>query len=179
MMATRRSRIISLLMALAVAALVAQLGGVGGTRQAAHAAKPKRLATMSGASVPDVGSTQLAATSVKAGAGDTVRMTAKASVAAAALPKGATAAVVCGIRYSRAKDAAWTLGTPYETTMLPTRTTHRSVTIERSFAAPAADTYRMSVACHVSAPAKGAKVNATGTIRVARGLPSGAAKPVH
>ena len=177
MMGTRRSRIISLLLVLAIAAFGAQLGGVGGSRPTARAAKPKQLRTMPGASVPDIGSTQLAATSVKASADETVRMTAKATVAAGTLPKGATAAVVCGIRYSRAKDASWTLGTPYETTLLTKHSAHRSVTIERSFAAPAADTYRMSVACHVSAPTKGAKVNATGTIRTDRGLPAGAAKP--
>lgn len=177
-MGKRTSRIVSLGLVLGVAVLGAQVAGVGGTRPAtAPAPASSALATVAGSAVPDVGSTKLASSSVKTGAAETVRMRAKATVTATAFSASGTATVVCGIRYSRDGDASWTLGTPYETTVLTTRSARATVAIDRSFAAPAGDTYRMSVACHVSTPVKGARVTGTGSITTALGLPDGAAQP--
>jgi hypothetical protein len=176
-MGNRKSQVISLLLLMGIAALGAQVAGVGGSRPDVAGAKATRLAVLPGASIPDFASSTLASKQVKASTDETVRMSAKAVVTASTLPRAETAVVVCGIRYARDRDAAWTLGTPYETIVLKRRGSRQTVKIERSFAAPARDTYRMSVACHVSAPSKGAKVSATGSMGVTRGLPRGAAIP--
>ncbi|MCZ4495938.1 MAG: hypothetical protein JWM25_521 [Thermoleophilia bacterium] len=172
-----KSRAISLLLVLGIAALGAQVAGVGASRPGSRPPVPKRLASLPGASIPDVGSTTLGSTLIQAAEGETIQLKAKAMVAAATLPRAAGAAVVCGIRYSRAGDAAWTLGTPYENLVLAKRGARDTVSIDRSFTAPAKDTYRASMACHVSSPAS-AKVTATGSITTVRGLPAGAATPI-
>ena len=181
MMRPHRRQALVLVLMMGIVALLAQLAGVAGTSSTKKTTAPaqKTLAVIPGGSVPDVGSTKLESASVTAGEGEAVRMRATATVTATALPKQAVAQVVCGIRYSRAKDAAWSLGTPYETVQLTSRGASEQVTIERSFSAPASDTYRMSVACHVAAPALGATVTASGGMRAATGLPSGAATPVE
>ena len=175
-----RRHAVLLVLVLGVVALLAQLAGVGTTRptKAPGTGQLTTLRSVPGGSVPDVGSSQLASTKVRARAGEVVRMTAQATVAATKLSKSGVTQVVCGIRYSRAGDASWSLGTPYETVVLKRRSARERIKLERSFAAPTTDTYRMSTACHVAAPATGAKVLATGAIRVARGLPKGAATPV-
>jgi hypothetical protein len=181
MMLSHRRHAVMLVLVMGVVALVAQLAGVGGATHRATKAKAPRaltLATIPEGSVPDVGSTSLAKTSVKATRGQTVRMSGRAKVAAGAVGKAGAAQVVCGIRYSRAKDASWSLGVPYDTVTLKHRGAKDSVSLDRSFEAPATDTYHMSMACHVSAPAKGAKVTGSGSMRAALGLPAGAATPV-
>lgn len=180
-MRSPRRQAVLLVVVMGVVALVAQLAGVGG-RQAppATTAAPRAstLAVIAGGAVPDIASTTLASTSTRVAAGDVLRMQATATVTAEALGSADAAQVVCGIRYSRDADPAWTLGTPYETVVL--RAGQRTeIPIERSFEAPAADTYRMSTACHVSSPRSGAKVTASGAMRVAAGLPAGAATPVE
>jgi hypothetical protein len=170
-----------LVLVLGVVAFLAQLAGVGTTSRAPRSARPTTisLATILGGSVPDIASTSLNKTSIKVAADETVRMSGSAKVTAAATGKAGVVQVVCGIRYARDHDASWSLGIPYETVVLKRRGASEQVTINRSFTAPAADTYRMSMACHVASPAKGAKVTATGSMRAARGLPSGAAIPVE
>lgn len=180
MMRPPRRQALVLVLMMGIVALLAQVAGVGQTRST----KPSRptqatLAVIPGGSVPDLGSTKLASTSVKAAEGDALRMRATATVRAATLPKRSVAQVVCGIRYSRAGDASWSLGTPYETVLLKSRGATQRVTIERSFSAPVSDTYRMTVACHVASPSTGATVTATGAMRAAIGLPSGAALPIE
>ncbi len=180
MMRAHRRQALVLVLMMGVVALLAQVAGVGGTRSA----KPTRtvqkaLAVIPGGSVPDLGSSKLESTSIKAREGDALRMRATATVRAVKLPKRGVAQVVCGIRYSRAGNAAWSLGTPYETVLLKSRGAREKVTIERSFSAPATDTYRMSVACHVASPASGATVTATGAMRASIGLPAGASLPVE
>ncbi|MCW2921667.1 MAG: hypothetical protein JWL76_1541 [Thermoleophilia bacterium] len=176
----RRQALVLVLM-MGIVALLAQVAGVAGTKAPRAAGGPaqKTLAVIPGGSVPDLGSTKLESATIKAGEGDAIRMRATASVRATALPKRAVAQVVCGIRYSRAGDASWSLGTPYETVQLKTKRATEKVTIERSFTAPASDTYRMSVACHVASPSTGATVTGSGGMRAAVGLPSGAATPVE
>lgn len=179
-MRSHRRHAFALVLVLGIAAFVAQVAGVGTTSsKPTPAAKPvgTRLATLAGAAVPDIGSTKLAASSLQARAGDVLRMRAVAKVAAGAVGRSGAAQVVCGIRYSRAGDASWSLGDPYETVVLK-RGGHDTVTIERSFDAPASDTYRMSTACHVASPTTGATVTATGTMQVEAGLPAGAATPI-
>jgi hypothetical protein len=165
---------------LGVVALAAQLAGVGTTeRDRAPRATWKQLTTIPGGTVPDVSSTKLAATSLRASTGDVVRMRATARLQATRLPRSARAQVVCGIRYSRAGDPSWTLGVPYESVVLDRRGASDRVVIERSFTAPATDRYRMSATCHVQSPERGARVSATGSVRASRGLPAGAATPVE
>ncbi len=163
-----------------IVALLAQVAGVGGTRapKAAPGPAQRTLAVIPGGSVPDIGSTTLGTASVKVAAGDPVRMRATATVTATKLPRKGVAQVVCGIRYVRAGDPSWSLGSAYETVQLRGRGATEQVTIERSFAAPAADTYRMTAACHVASPATGVTVRASGGMRAAVGLPDGAAQPV-
>jgi hypothetical protein len=182
MMLSHRRHAVLLVLVMGVVALVAQLAGVGASSHRAvkpKAARALTLATIPEGSVPDIGSTSIAKTSVRASQGETVRMSGRAKVTAAAVGRAGAAQVVCGIRYSRAKDASWSLGVPYETVTLTRRGASDSVALDRSFEAPANDTYKMSMACHVSAPAKGAKVTATGSMRSALGLPAGAATPVE
>lgn len=171
-----------LVLMMGIVALLAQMAGVGGTRAtkstSASAAGQRTLAVIPGGSVPDLGSTKLETASVRAAAGEAVRMRATATVTAKALPRKGVAQVVCGIRYVRAGDPSWSLGSAYETVQLRTRGASERVTIERSFAAPVADTYRMTAACHVASPATGATVTASGAMRAAIGLPDGAAQPV-
>ncbi len=175
----RRQALVLVLM-MGIVALLAQVAGVAGTKSAKPTGPAQRtLAVIPGGSVPDVGSTKLESVSIKAAEGDALRMRATATVRATALPKRAVAQVVCGIRYSRAGDASWSLGTPYETIQLKAKGATEKLTIERSFSAPAGDTYKMSVACHVASPSTGATVTATGAMRAAVGLPSGAATPVE
>ncbi len=174
----RRQALLLILM-MGIVALLAQIAGVGGTRSTTATTAQRTLAVLPGATVPDIGSTKLASASLKVGEGETLRMRASATVKGTRLPAKGVAQVVCGIRYARAGDASWTLGTPYETVQLSRRAPSDKVTIERSFSAPASDTYRMSVACHVVSPATGATVTASGTMRAAAGLPSGAATPVE
>lgn len=175
-----RPHALVLVLLLGVVALVAQVAGVGGTRSTAPpAAKPQTLAVMPGASVPDVTSTTFEQASVRVAADEVVRMRATASLRLSRAPKGAAVQVVCGIRYSRAGDASWTLGTPYETVVMRGIGASERVVIERSFTAPTRDRYRMSTSCHVAAPERGATVVGTGTIRAGLGLPEGAATPVE
>lgn len=181
-MRSHRRQSLLLFVAMGVVALVAQVAGVGGARDSARqprAAKATSLAVIQGGSVPDVGSTKLQSVRLRAKADVVVRMSAVANVRLTRVRKGTTAQVVCGIRYSRDADASWSLGVPYETVQLTARTSRQQVRIERSFSAPAADTYRMSVACHVATPRAGATVTGTGTMRASLGLPAGAATPVE
>jgi hypothetical protein len=176
----RRQALVLVLM-MGIVALLAQVAGVGGTNTKKSTARAAQhtLAVIPGGSVPDVGSTRLESATIKASEGDAIRMRATATVRAVTLPRRSVAQVVCGIRYSRAGDASWSLGTPYETVQLKSRGASEQVVIERSFSAPTSDTYRMSVACHVASPALGASVTASGGMRAAVGLPSGAATPVE
>jgi hypothetical protein len=175
-----RRQLLVLLPLMGVVALVAQVAGVGTTeRTAPRTPKAVALTTIHQGTVPDVGSTVLARHSVRAASGEAVRMAATMRVRASKLPRGEVAQVVCGIRYSRAGDASWTLGTPYETVVLPKAGASSTVKLERSFVAPAGDEYRMSAACHVSSPKAGATVTATGTMQARLGLPTGAATPVE
>lgn len=180
MMRPHRRQALVLVLMMGIVALLAQVAGVGQTRSTTSARPTqKTLAVVPGGSVPDLGSTKLKSTSIKASEGEALRMRATATVRATTLPKRSVAQVVCGIRYSRAGDASWSLGTPYETVLLTSRGATQKVTIERSFSAPTTDTYRMSVACHVASPSTGATVTATGAMRAAIGLPSGAALPIE
>lgn len=182
MMHSPRRHAAMLVLVLGVAAFLAQLGGVGGTRatapRAADGNAPRIVTTIPGGSVPDIGSTGLGASSVRASAGDVVRMRGDVRLSAPRQGSRRSTHVVCGLRYSRDGDAGWTLGTPYETVVFSGRRAKERVVVERSFQAPADDVYRASVACHVSAPAKGARVLASGSLVLRRGLPSGAATPV-
>ena len=170
-----------LLPLLGVIALVAQFAGVGATSHPSRAKRERTvtLATLPGGAVPDIGSTSVDATTVRAAKDETVRMAADVTVRARKLARGEAAQVVCGIRYSREGDAAWTLGTPYETVVLQGAGASERVSIDRSFTAPAADRYRMSASCHVASPASGATVTARGRMRAHLGLPEGAATPVE
>lgn len=179
MRSRQRNNLVTLVLMLGVVALIAQLAGVGAKRpHDDRGPRLVRLATLPGATVPDSGSTSIMSTSVRARAEEAVRMTGTATLAATHVPPGASAQVVCGIRYSRAGDPAWTLGAAYEQVTLGARgTLRKTVTIERSFAAPAADRYSMTMACHVSSPASGARVSASGSMDASLGLPPGAATP--
>lgn len=172
----RQALVLVLLMGLV--ALLAQVAGVGTKTSRAPAAKSRTIAVLAGGSVPDVGSTELERTSVTAAKDETVRMRAVVKLRLAKVPRGERAAVVCGIRYARDGDASWTLGVPYETTLLGRSSSRARVVVERSFAAPARDRYRMSATCHVQSPDRGVRVSATGSMRAALGLPAGAARPV-
>jgi hypothetical protein len=174
-----RRQLLVLVPLMGVVALVAQVAGVGTTeRDRAPRASTKALATIPGGTVPDVGSTVLGQTSLRASKGEVVRMRATVRVQATDLPRGQVAQVVCGIRYSRAGDPSWTLGSAYETVVLDRRGARERVQITRSFAAPARDRYQTSAACHVVSPRRGARITASGEMRSARGLPAGAAIPV-
>lgn len=177
MMRSHRTQALALVAVMGVVALAAQVAGVG-TRGAGSSSKPKTttLATVPSGAVPDIASTKLASTSIKVQEGTVVRMASAARLTARSTAAAAAAQVVCGIRYARDSDPSWSLGDPYETVTMR-RGSSRSVTIERSFEAPATDTYRMSTACHVSSPAEGARVIATGTASARTGLPAGAAAP--
>jgi hypothetical protein len=174
-MSRSRRNALTLAAMVIVVAVAAQVAGVA-TRTGSPSAQQKTLAVVPGGAVPDITSTKLAQTSTRATRGTTVRMRATARVAVRTTGKARTAQVVCGIRYSRAGDASWSLGDPYDVVTLR-RGQAKTVVVERSFVAPASDRYSMTSACHVAAPAKGASVRASGTMRVARGLPAGAATP--
>lgn len=179
-MRPHRRQLLLLVPLLGVVALLAQVAGVGTTERD----RPKRatwheLSVIAGGTVPDVGSTELATTSIRAGADEVVRMRAAMRVRARSLPRGESAQVVCGIRYSRDGDPSWTLGVPYETVLLDRRGARDRIVVERSFNAPARDQYRMAATCHVQSPEAGATVIATGAMRARRGLPDGAAIPVE
>lgn len=181
MMRPHRRHSLVLVLLMGIVALLAQIAGVGGTRGTSPKASgpaARTLAVIPGGSVPDVGSTKLQSASIRAGEGEAVRMRATATVRATKLPRRGVAQVVCGIRYSRAGDASWSLGTPYETVLLRRVGATEKVTIERSFSAPKSDTYRTAVACHVASPSLGATVTASGGMRASIGLPTGAAQPV-
>lgn len=174
-----RSQMLSLVLLLGIVAMLAQVAGVGTTERArTKAPRAHKLAVLPGSSVPDVGSTKLASSSIKVSDGETIRMAATAKLRVRSLPKRAVAQVVCGIRYSRDGDASWTLGYPSETVVLKRRGALDTVTVERSFTAPATDRYRMAATCHVAAPSTKVNVDATGSLKLARGLPAGAATPV-
>lgn len=176
MMRHHKRQAFTLVLVLGVVALVAQLAGVGSHQAGSTGGRGGRtLATIPGGSVPDIGSTTLAKRSIRLDADETLRMRATARLRAVRAGRGTQA--VCGIRYWRRGDRAWTLGTPYETVTLPRSGKARKVTIVRSIEAPAADRYELRLACHVSAPGKGAKVRATGSLTTHRGLPDGAATP--
>lgn len=168
---------IALVLVIGAVALVAQLAGVGTRDRTPASARWKPLAMVAGGTVPDVTSTTLASTRIAARSGQTVQMRARATVKLSTRTSRRAAQVICGIRYSRDGDAGWSLGTPYETVALKRRGAATSVRIDRSFAAPARDTYRMKLACHVGAPATGAKLVARGTMRAKLGMPAGAARP--
>lgn len=179
-MSSHRRHSVVLVLLLGLAALVAQLAGVGVTRSAGpKPVKRTTLAVIPGGSVPDIASTRLASSKAVAKADGVVRMRGEVSVVARRLGAGGTAQVVCGLRYSRDGDPSWTLGTPYETVVLTRRHASEHVSIERSFTAPARDTYRVTVTCHLSSPTKGARITASGETRIAHGLPDGAAIPVE
>lgn len=174
----RRQALVLVLM-MGIVALLAQVAGVGSKQgRTPPAPRAAAIAVVPDGSVPDIMSTKLKETSTTAAEGDVVRMSATATVRATKLRSSSVAQVVCGIRYSRAGDPSWSLGTPTETVQLAERGASKTVSISRSFQAPARDTYRMSMACHVAAPATGATVTATGTMRSALGLPDGAATPI-
>jgi hypothetical protein len=175
----RIGRPLTLLAAVGIIATLAQVAGVGGLRSGGHhkVVRGADIATLAAAPVPDIGSTKLASTSVRVKAGTTVRMSGRAHIATDKLGgKAKHGQGVCGIIYSRDGDRSWTLGTPYETIDLRIGKT-TNTTISRSFAAPATDTYRMAMRCHIAAPAKGSKARGTGGFSVDTGLPEGAAKP--
>ncbi|MCW2927608.1 MAG: hypothetical protein JWM86_1576 [Thermoleophilia bacterium] len=179
MMGSHRRQAVVLVLLMGIVSAIAQLAGVGTQRAVTATTTSRTLATIPGGTVPDRSSTRLAGTVVEVDAGETVRMSGSATLVAKAIGKARSAQAVCGIRYRRDGDAGWSLGTPYETVVLSRTGASDTVRIERSFAAPAADTYRMSFACHVVSPAKGAKVTASGTMRTKLGLPDGAATPVE
>src|SRR5690606_32230366 len=81
MMGNRRSRAISLLLVLGIAALGAQVAGVGSKRPGPKVVSPKTISALPGASIPDVGSTTLASTKVAATEGEIIRLTATATLA--------------------------------------------------------------------------------------------------
>lgn len=174
----RFARPVVLIAAVGIIAMIAQVAGVGGLRGTAKkTVRGADVATLAGVPVPDIGSTKLASASAKVREGETLRMSARAHIVTDKL--GAKAKVgqgVCGITYVRDGDPSWTLGTPYETIDLKVGKT-TSTTIDRSFAAPATDTYRIEMRCHIATPATGAKARGTGGITLKTGLPSGAAKP--
>lgn len=176
-MNSHRRHAVVLVAMMGIVALLAQLAGVSG--RSATPAKPtgRTLAVVPGGAVPDIASTRLAGARLRVNEGETIRMASTATLRLQKAGRGATQ-VVCGIRYSRDGDPSWTLGTPYETVTVPRRRA-TTVRISRSFVAPATDTYRMDTSCHVSAPERGARVRATGTIKPRLGLPSGAATPVE
>lgn len=180
MLASRRSQALTFTMLVAIVALVAQLAGVGSTRPDSGSGGPtaQKLAVLPGSAVPDIGSTSLASTTATVAAGTTVRMQSEATVSGSLSGDG-VAQIVCGIRYSRDNDPSWTLGTPYETVTLRTGHTSEKVKIERSFAAPAADTYRTATVCHVSSGSASAAVSGTGSMRLQRGLPEGSDTPIR
>lgn len=173
-----RQQTLVLILLMGIVALLAQVAGVGTKVSKAPTTKARTLAVVAGGSVPDVGSTELDATSVDVREGETVRMRGVSRVTLTRARRGDRVQVVCGIRYGRAGDPSWTLGVPYEATVLERGSSRARVVVERSFEAPATDRYRMAVACHVQSPEEGASVSATGSMRVALGLPSGAARPV-
>jgi hypothetical protein len=173
---TPRRQAFVLILVLGIVALVAQLAGVGTTSKRV-ATPSKKLATLAGYAVPDVGSTKLASRTIKVSKGTTIRMKATARVKARKLAAGSTAQVVCGIRYSRDGDASWTLGTPSKSVSLAKKNARAKVTLDRTIAAPANDTYRASVTCHVSSPSSGAHVRGTGMVHLKSGLPAGSAQP--
>lgn len=174
---SRRRQALTLVTIIAVVVVVAQLGGVGATKGTGvkRATKAVTLQLIPGGSAPSLVSTSLASTSAKAATGQTLRLHTTAKVTSSS--KGTTQ-VVCGIVYSRAKDANWTLGTPTETLTLTRAGATKSVTIDRTILAPATDTYTASSRCHVATPERGAIVKGIGTASIANGLPAGAAKPV-
>lgn len=173
-----RRQALLLVLIMGLVALLAQVAGVGTKVGTAPAPTWRSLAVVAGGSVPDVGSTGLERAVVDATEGETVRMRATADLRLARVPRGERVEVVCGIRYGRAGDRSWTLGVPYEATVLDRSSSRARVVVERTFAAPASDRYRMDVACHVLSPVTGASVTATGSMRAALGLPAGAARPV-
>jgi hypothetical protein len=179
-MKTSTRHALPLILLMGIFALLAQVAGVGGTSSTrSGAAAGKTLATIAGGSVPDIGSTKLASAKRTADQDEVVQMHGEADVVARSLGKSGVVQVVCGLRYARDGDRSWTLGTPYETVSLTRAKPREHVTIDRSFAAPARDTYRVSVACHRSSPGKGVKVTATGATQLELGLPAGAATPVE
>lgn len=173
-----RGHALLLLLLMGVAALLAQVAGVGTKVAKAPSPAPRVLAVVAGGSVPDVGSTELERASADAAEGETVRMRASIDLRLAKVRRAERVEVVCGIRYGRAGDPSWTLGIPYEATVLDRSSQRARVVVERSFTAPAKDRYRMDATCHVRSPATGATVTATGSMRAALGLPAGAARPV-
>lgn len=179
MIRSHRRHAAMLVLVLGITAFLAQLAGVGANRSSTPTAAPGvALAALPGGAVPDRTSTQLDTVTVEAKAGDVLRMRGTAKLRAGALGSAKSAQVVCGIRYARKGDASWSLGDPYKTVVLR-RGGSVNVDIERSFNAPADDSYRMISACHIAAPADGATVMATGTMRVEAGLPQGSAVPVE
>lgn len=132
MMHGHRRHAVVLVMVLGVVALLAQLAGVGATRGTAPRSAPPAaaLATIPGGSVPDIGSTQLAASKVTARGDEVVRLRGEASLVARRLGAGGIAQVVCGLRYSRDGDPSWTLGTPYETVVLTKSNASEQVVVE-------------------------------------------------
>ena len=175
----RLGRPLTLIAAVGIIATLAQVAGVGGLRGGGDhkTVRGADIATLAAAPVPDIGSTKLASTSIQVKAGTTVRMSGRAHIVTDKLGgKAKRGQGVCGIVYSRDGDASWTLGTPYETISLRAGAT-TNTTISRSFAAPATDTYRMAMRCHIAAPGTGTKARGTGGFSVDTGLPDGAAKP--
>ena len=176
---SRRRQAFTLVTIIAVVAVVAQVGGVGATRPGTHAVRhvaATKLVTVAGGAAPDLTSTSLAETSTRARKGETIRLHSTARVTSSS--RGTTQ-VVCGIVYGRAGDPSWSLGTPTETLTLKHLSATRSVTIDRTISVPAADTYTASTRCHVATPAQGGAAKAVGSMKIAHGLPAGAAPPVH
>jgi hypothetical protein len=177
---SRRRQALTLVTIIAVVVMVAQVGGVGASKPGA-ASKAKRaagtrLVTVAGGAAPDLTSTSLAQASTKANEGETIRLHSTARVTTAS--RGTTQ-VVCGVVYGRKGDPSWTLGTPTETLTLKHVAARGRVTIDRTIAVPATDTYTASTRCHVATPARGGVAKAVGAISIAHGLPEGAAKPVE
>lgn len=161
-----------------IIAVLAQIAGVSGKRGIVKVVQGTSVATVANSPVPDVISTKLASTKIYAKSGETVRMKSTAQLRADYLPKDTERGQgVCGLTYTRDADAAWTLGIPYETMLLKLDKTEK-VHIDRSFIAPADDTYRVEVRCHVSAPDTGAKVRGNAIVSMKLGLPDGAATPI-
>lgn len=174
----RQRQMVTWLVLLIVAAVVAQVAGVTSIRSSTQKkSKTRVLAILPGTEVPSAVSTDLSTTKIRVKSGETVQMGAGANLVVAKVPKGG-AQVVCGIYYTRAKDPAWTLGSPYETFKLTNKGQRESVRITRSFVAPVTDTYSISSRCHISAPKKGVKIAATGAVATTIGLPTGSAEPV-
>lgn len=157
-------RLVGTVLLLAAVAIMAQLAGVVASRPASTSPKDARpLAYIPAVPVPDRASTVLATKQVRVERGRTLRMSTTATLSRLGARDG-LARVTCGIQYDRADDPTWTLGVPYQATELEAGDRTRTVRITRTVIAPATDTYRLRLACHVAHRVGGARIAARGTV---------------